>query len=130
MKAKQMIATGLAAALFFAAAPLPAADHLVPSADMRQQLTDREQSRSEKVDQLTEFFQSPAASQALAKAGIDAGKISKAVSSLDNESLESLTAHALDAQRDLSAGALNNQQLTYIIIALGTAVLILVIVAA
>ena len=130
MKAKQMIATGLAAALFFAAAPLPAEDHLVPSADMRQQLTDREQSRSEKVDQLTEFFQSPAASQALAKAGIDAGKISKAVSSLDNESLESLTAHALDAQRDLSAGALNNQQLTYIIIALGTAVLILVIVAA
>ena len=130
MKAKQMIATGLAAALFFAAAPLPAADHLIPSADMRQQLTDREQSRSEKVDQLTEFFQSPAASQALAKAGIDAGKISKAVSSLDNESLESLTAHALDAQRDLSAGALNNQQLTYIIIALGTAVLILVIVAA
>ena len=130
MKAKQMIATGLAAALFFAAAPLPAADHLVPSADMRQQLTDREQSRSEKVDQLTEFFQSPAASQALAKAGIDAGKISKAVSSLDNESLESLTARALDAQRDLSAGALNNQQLTYIIIALGTAVLILVIVAA
>ena len=130
MKAKQMIATGLAAALFFAAAPLPAADHLIPSADMRQQLTDREQSRSEKVDQLTEFFQSPAASQALAKAGIDAGKISKAVSSLDNESLESLTARALDAQRDLSAGALNNQQLTYIIIALGTAVLILVIVAA
>ena len=130
MKAKQMIATGLAAALFLAAAPLPAADHLIPSADMRQQLTDREQSRSEKVDQLTEFFQSPAASQALAKAGIDAGKISKAVSSLDNESLESLTAHALDAQRDLSAGALNNQQLTYIIIALGTAVLILVIVAA
>ena len=130
MKAKQMIATGLAAALFFAAAPLPAADHLVPSADMRQQLTDREQSRSEKVDQLTDFFQSPAASQALAKAGIDAAKISKAVSSLDNESLESLTARALDAQRDLSAGALNNQQLTYIIIALGTAVLILVIVAA
>ena len=130
MKAKQMIATGLAAALFFAAAPLPAADHLIPSADMSHQLTDREQSRSEKDDQLTENFQSPAASQALAKAGIDAGKISKAVSSLDNESLESLTARALDAQRDLSAGALNNQQLTYIIIALGTAVLILVIVAA
>lgn len=130
MKANQMIATGLAAAFLFTAAPLPAADHLVPSADVHQQLTDREQSRSEKVDQLTEFFQSPAASQALAKAGIDAGKISKAVSSLDNESLESLTARALVAQRDLSAGALNNQQLTYIIIALGTAVLILVIVAA
>jgi hypothetical protein len=125
-----MIATGLAAALLFAAAPLPAADHLVAPVDVRQQLRDREQSRSQKVDQLTEFFQSPAASQALAKAGMDADKISEAVISLDNESLESLSARAINAQSDLSAGALNNQQLTYLIIALGTAVLILVIVAA
>jgi flagellar hook-length control protein FliK len=130
VKVSQMIATALAAALTFSAAPLRAGDHLVPSADVRQQLTDREQSRSQKVEQLTEFFQSPAAAQALAKAGMDASKISEAVSSLDNESLESLSARALDAQSDLSAGALNNQQLTYIIIALGTAVLILVIVAA
>ena len=130
MKATRMIATALAAALTFSAATLPAADHLVPSADVRQQLTDREQARSQKVERLTGFFQSPAAAQALAKAGMDAAKVSAAVSSLDDESLERLNARALDAQSDLSAGALNNQQLTYIIIALGTAVLILVIVAA
>jgi len=129
VKATQTIAAGLVAALFLAAAPLPAADHLVPSTDVRQQLTDREQSRAQKVEQLTEFFQSPTATQVLAKAGMDAAEVSEAVSSLDNEALESLSARALNAQSDLSAGALNNQQLTYIIIALGTAVLILVIVA-
>jgi len=130
VKATQFIATSLVAALSFAAAPLPAAEHLVPSTDVRQQLTDREESRSRNVEQLTEFFQSPAASKALANAGMDAAEVSNAVASLDNDSLENLAARAADAQNSLSAGALNNQQLTYIIIALGTAVLILVILAA
>lgn len=130
MKATQLIATGLAAVLSLTAAPLPAAEHLVPSTDVRQRLTDREESRTQKVEQLTEFFESPAAAQALAKAGMDAAEVRAAVSSLDNDALESLTSRAISAQSDLSAGALNNQQLTYIIIALGTAVLILVIIAA
>lgn len=130
MKATQLIATSLVAALSFAATPLRAAEHLVPSTDVRQQLTDREESRSRNVAQLTEFFQSPAASQALAKAGMDAAEVSNAVAALDNDSLENLAARAADAQSNLSAGALNNQQLTYVIIALGTAVLILVILAA
>jgi hypothetical protein len=130
VKATQLIATGLVAVLSLAAAPLPSAEHLVPSTDVRQQLTHREESRSHNVEQLTEFFESPAATQALAKAGMDAAEVSAAVSSLDNEALETLSARAMSVQSDLSAGALNNQQLTYIIIALGTAVLILVIVAA
>ena len=130
MKATRTIAIGLVAALCFSATPLPAADHLVPATDMRQQLADQEQSRAQKVEQLTEFFQSPEASQALAKVGMSAAEVSEAVSSLDNESLDGLSARAMSAQTDLAAGALNNQQLTYIIIALGTAVLILVILAA
>jgi hypothetical protein len=130
VKATQLIGTGLVAALFFVAAPLSAVEHLVSSTDVRQQLADREESRSQNVQRLTEFFQSSAATQALAKAGMDAAEVNKAVASLDNDALETLAARAVNAQRDLSAGALNNQQLTYIIIALGTAVLILVIVAA
>jgi hypothetical protein len=102
----------------------------VPATDVRQQLVDQERSRAQKVEELTEFFQSPQASQALSKAGLNAVEVGEAVSSLDNESLERLNARAMNAQTDLAAGALNNQQLTYIIIALGTAVLILVILAA
>jgi hypothetical protein len=130
VKVTQMVAAGLVVVLSFAAAPLRAAEHLVPSADVRQQLTDREESRAQKVEQLSEFFQSPAATQALAKAGMDAAQVSAAIAALGDDSLENLASRAGDAQRDVAAGALTNQQLTYVIIALGTAVLILVIIAA
>ena len=130
MKATQMIAAGVVVVLSFAAAPLRAAEHLVPSADLRQRLADREHTRAQYVEQLSEFFQSPAATQALAKTGMDAAQVSSAVASLDDDSLQDLASRATDAQHDVAAGALTNQQLTYAIIALGTAVLILVIVAA
>jgi hypothetical protein len=130
VKAPQMIAAGLVVALSFAAAPLRAAEHVVPSADLRQQLTDREESSPQNVERLSEFFQSPAATQALAKAGMDAAQVGNAIAALDDDSLENLASRAGAAQRDVAAGALTNQQLTYVIIALGTAVLILVIVAA
>ena len=130
MKITQIIAGALVASLSFATTPLSAAEHLVPAAEVRQQLTEKEQTRSQHVSELTEFFQAPAARQALAKSGMDATEVTRAVTSLDDESLAGLASRAMDAQHGLSAGALNNQQLTYIIIALGTAVLILVIVAA
>jgi hypothetical protein len=130
VKITQIIAGALVASLSFATVPLSAAEHLVPAADVRQQLTGKEQARSQNVAELTEFFQSPAAQQALAKSGMDATQVIGAVTSLDDESLEGLASRSMDAQSGLSAGALNNQQLTYIIIALGTAVLILVILAA
>ncbi len=130
MKITQIIAGALVASLSLSTAPLSAAEHLVPASEVRQQLTEIEQTRSENVSRLTEFFQTPAAQQALAKSGMDATQVIDAVTSLDDESLQGLTERAVDAQSGLSAGALNNQQLTYIIIALGTAVLILVIIAA
>ena len=130
MKITQFIAGALVASLTLATAPLSAAEHLVPTAEVRQQLTEKEQARLQNVSELTEFFQTPAARQALAKSGMDATKVADAVTSLDDESLATLASRAMDAQNSLSAGALTNQQLTYIIIALGTAVLILVIVAA
>jgi len=130
VKITQIIAGALVASLSLVTMPLSAAEHLVPAAEVRQQLTEKEQTRSQNVSELTAFFQTPAAQQALAKSGMEATQVIDAVTSLDDESLEGLASRAIDAQNSLSAGALNNQQLTYIIIALGTAVLILVIVAA
>lgn len=130
MKITQMIAGALVASLFFATMPLTAAEHLVPSSEVRQQLAEKEQARAENVSALKEFFQTPAAQQALAKSAMDTNEVVGAVETLDDESLAGLASRAIDAQNGLAAGALNNQQLTYIIIALGTAVLILVIVAA
>lgn len=130
VKITKIIAGALVASLSVATTPLPAAEHLAPLAEVRQQLAEKEQTRSQNVSALTKFFETPAARQALAKSGMDTNEVVGAVASLDDESLAGLASRAMDAQNSLSAGALNNQQLTYIIIALGTAVLILVILAA
>lgn len=130
MKITQIIAGALVASLTLTTAPLSAAEHLAPAAEVRQQLIEKEQVRSENLSALTKFFQTPAAQQALARSGMDANEIIGAAAALDDESIAGLASRAIDAQTGLSAGALNNQQLTYVIIALGTAVLILVILAA
>ncbi len=130
MKLTQMIAGALIASLSLTTTPLVAAEHLVPAADLQQELTELDRSRTENRERLTSFFASPEASSALAKSGMNSAEVVRAVESLDDDSLERLTARAFDAEQDLAAGALTNQQLTYIVVALGTAVLILVIIAA
>lgn len=130
MKITQTIAGALIAPLLLATTPLPAAEHLVPTAAVRSQVTAQDDARASNIAQLTEFFENSDAERTLAKSGMSATEIVSAISVLDNDTLNSLAAQAIDAQRDVAAGALTNQQLTYIIIALGTAVLILVIIAA
>lgn len=76
------------------------------------------------------FFSSETGRKALSSSKLHAEKIVRAAPLLSDEELAELTARADRAEADFKAGALTNQQLTYIVIALGTAVLILVILAA
>jgi hypothetical protein len=80
--------------------------------------------------QVRGLFSSPQAKKALSATRMDAGKIADAVALLDDAELARLSQRASKAQADFAAGALSNQELTYIVIALATAVIILVIVAA
>jgi hypothetical protein len=86
--------------------------------------------RAARRESLARLFQGQDARRALHAAGIDSGQVLLAVSALDQEDVDRLAARADRAQRDFAAGALTNLQLTYIVIALATAVIILVIVAA
>ena len=61
------------------------------------------------------------------KAGVDPQRRAR---DLSDEELARLAARTDKVQRDMAAGALNNQQITYILIALGTAVLVLILVKA
>jgi len=61
---------------------------------------------------------------------LDPAKVSQALAFLNDDELARLAAQSEKIQHDVAAGALTNQQITYILIALGTAVIILVIVAA
>ncbi len=108
--------------------PLGAAEHLVSPAELSRDLQSKEADRTHQERAVTSFFQRESAQ--LEKAGLNVEEVTAAVAALDGDSLERLGQRVSALNADVAAGALNNQELTYIVIALATAVLILVIVAA
>jgi hypothetical protein len=56
--------------------------------------------------------------------------VEQAIPLLNDEELSRLASRCRQVESDISGGELNNQEMTYIIIALATAVIILVLVAA
>jgi hypothetical protein len=56
--------------------------------------------------------------------------VEKAIPLLNDEELSRLASQCNQVERDISAGELNNQDITYILIALAAAVIVLVLVAA
>lgn len=107
-----------------------AQEHLVSPEAIQQQLVDSAAQRSRNVETLNQFFGSDSAAKTLKTAGLSSDEVKNAVSRLSDDELSKLAAKADRAQQDFAAGALTNQQLTYIIIALATAVIIIVIVVA
>lgn len=107
-----------------------AEDHVVPTEELNRQAVAASASRQANRVTLEKFLSSKPARQALQKARLNGAQVTRSVSLLSDDELARLAARAQKAQSDFAAGALSNQELTYIVIALGTAVLILVIVAA
>jgi hypothetical protein len=107
-----------------------AQDHIVPAPDLHQAVRGAAQSRQDNLTKLDKFFASEPARKALETVKLDPVKVSQALTLLSDEELASLAARSDKMQSDVAAGSLSNQQITYILIALGTAVIILVIVAA
>jgi hypothetical protein len=102
-----------------------AQEHVVPQAEIQQRAVQASQERQKNLEELNSLFAREAVSKVL-----DVARVRQAVSLLNDDELARLSARARAIKSDFAAGALTNQELTYIIIALGTAVLILVIVAA
>lgn len=96
--------------------------------ELKQALVRSANARKENLDQVRSFFSSDIAQKAFATAKLDSGRIDKAVSALDADELAKLAAQTRQVQNDFAAGALTNQQITYILIALGTAVIVLILV--
>jgi hypothetical protein len=110
----------------FTAAQAP----VVSSSELRQAITTASENRQKNLDDVRTFFSSEPARAALKTGKVDYEKVQKAVATLSPEELARLAAKTNTIQKDFAAGALSNQELTYIVIALGTAVLVLLIVAA
>lgn len=104
--------------------------HVVPLTDLHRAAAAATDSRQANLEKVQQFLSTDAAANALHSAGIDGEQVKTAVPMLGDEELARLAARASQAQADFAAGALSNLHLTYIVIALATAVIILVILKA
>ena len=105
-------------------------DHLVTSADLHKMLLNSANSRQDDIGKIQKFFSSDSTHRVLGENQHVLVKVEKALPYLSDEELKRLAAQTQKIEQDVAAGSLTNQQLTYIIIALATAVIMLIIVAA
>ena len=101
---------------------------IVTQEELKQALVDSAKTRKENLDQVRSFFSSDAAVKALKSANIDSKRLDKAVSTMNSEELAKLAATTRHIESDFAAGSLTNEQITYILIALATAVIVLILV--
>ncbi len=103
-------------------------DHVLTSSDLNTVIQKASQARENDLAKVRKFFSSEPAAHTLQNFRLDPVKVESAISQLDDRELARLAARTEQLQNDLAAGALNNQQITYILIALATAVIVLIIV--
>ncbi len=132
LKAKVALSVLCAAALLHCSFQplLGESEHVVTTAQLRQELVKHTLSRRASLGSLQTLFSRPEVAPALEKTVGSPQKILQAAAVLSDDELARLAEKARSIEADFAAGALSNQELTYIVIALGTAVLILVIIVA
>ncbi|HEY6464881.1 MAG TPA: hypothetical protein VIY69_02750 [Candidatus Acidoferrales bacterium] len=126
-------AVGFSAAVLFAilfAIPpgLAAQQHVVSSADLQKDVANAAQIRQQNIAKIDKFLSTDQAQRALKAGNVNYDVVKSGISTLSDDELARLSVRADQAQKDFAAGALTNEQLTYIIIALATAVIILIAV--
>jgi len=109
---------------------LSAQTQAVSPSELQEVIRDAAKTRQKNRDDVQAFFSSEPARKALKAGKIDYQRVQTAVATLSPEELERLAARTYTVQQDFAGGVLNSQQMTYAIIALATAVLVLIIVAA
>ncbi len=100
---------------------------IVTGAELREAIVNSAKVREENLDQVRKWFSTDLGRKALTLANLKSDRIEKAVSMLNAEELARLAMQTRQIQSDFAGGALTNQQITYILIALGTAVVVLVL---
>jgi hypothetical protein len=103
-------------------------DHLVSRADLHGTILKSAKTRQTNLEKVQRFFSSERVRQTLTSTPIDLKKVENAVPYLNDEELARLATQTEKVQADLAGGELNNQQITYIIIALAAAVVVLILV--
>jgi hypothetical protein len=105
-------------------------DHVVKPADLQKVIEDSARARHDNLEAVTRILSSETGARTLRTAGMDSRKVEQALALLGDAELAALAQKARTVDSDFEGGSLTNQQITYILIALATAVIILVLVAA
>jgi len=106
---------------------LAAQEHVVLDEELRDVLVKASEERRSNIRSVRSLFESDMARAALEVADIELEEVQDAVAALGDEELSRLAARAAQVQTEIVAGALTNQQITYILIALGAAVIVIVL---
>ena len=132
LRLRKPLAILLMAGFTFAASTVEmfADEHAVSAADLHQALVDSVKTRQTNAETVQKFFSSEVVQKTLGHQFVNATKVEKAIPLLNDEELSRLASQCRQVESYISAGALSNQEITYILIALATAVIILVIVVA
>jgi hypothetical protein len=109
---------------------MAAENHVVPLAELRQEAVSTKLKRDADLATVGKLLNLQPVQKALTKANLESKQVHQAASLLSDSELARLASRAAQLRADVEAGALSNLHLTYIVIALATAVIILVIVAA
>ncbi|HWG57470.1 MAG TPA: hypothetical protein VN661_00325 [Candidatus Acidoferrales bacterium] len=129
IKTLSLTLTGILAAGALSLSPaVIAQQHVVTSSDLHQDLAKTMQTRQAQEAELEKLLSSEQAQKALKSAGVDYKLVEKGIPLLSDSELARLSARADRAQRDIAAGTLTNEQITYILIALATAVVVIILV--
>ena len=116
------------AAIFPVMSAIAQEDHVVPLAELHRDAAAVTSARQANLEKAQHFFSSEAAQKALQSVHLDGNQVKAALPLLGDDELARLASRAGQLETDFAAGALSNLELTYIVIALATAVIILVIV--
>lgn len=108
---------------------LLAQSQVVAPQELRQAVVDSAKARQQKVERIQGFFSSEPVRKAMVSADLDIQYVHNAVPFLSAQELSQLEARVNRVEQDIVGGALTNQEITYILIALATAVIVLIIVA-
>ncbi len=105
----------------------PDDEHIVSREELHEMTADITVQRQENEEKVKAFFATEMATSVLDKMHLNGTRIDQALGKLSNDELERLAQQADEAKTKFAGGALNNQQITYILIALATAVIVLIL---
>ena len=107
-----------------------AQSRIVQPSELKNAIQRASSTREKNLAQIRSFFSSKPVRAALSKSAMKPDTVVQAAATMSPEELAKFADRTQKIEADFAAGALSNQELTYIVVALAAAVLVLIVVAA